>query len=303
MSTTAPTPQQWQERPSRRPRPNWHSAHRAGLTRGQRAADRLRDDMGSWTFIGLFLAAMAIWAVINAFDIAWDPYPYILLNLFLSMLAGLQGAILLIAAKRQDAIAAALAQHDFDTDASAKVEIDELLRMNRRQLLLIEQLITERIPSLTTNGEGIMDVDDDAIVSSLDEDHCWKLLERGRLGRLAVAFHGEPDIFPVNYVVDGRRLLFRTAPGSKLAQLAVNPRVAFEVDEFDDTFAASVVVRGDAERLESQREIDAADALGLAPWIPTLKYRWVQITATEIAGRRFLRVPEPDRYAESATDA
>jgi integrase len=51
----------------------------------------------------------------NAFEVSWDPYPYIVLNLFLSMLAGLQGAILLIAAKRQDAIAAALAQHDYAT--------------------------------------------------------------------------------------------------------------------------------------------------------------------------------------------
>ena len=57
------------------------------------------------------------------------------------MLAGLQGAILLIAAKRQDAIAAALAQHDYDTNVSAKNDIEELLMINRRQLDLIEQLL------------------------------------------------------------------------------------------------------------------------------------------------------------------
>ena len=71
---------------------------------------------------------------------AWDPYPFILLNLFLSMLAGLQGAILLIAAKRQDAISAALAQHDFDTNLAAKKEIEELMAINKRQLEMLEDL-------------------------------------------------------------------------------------------------------------------------------------------------------------------
>jgi uncharacterized membrane protein len=70
----------------------------------------------------------------------WDPYPFILLNLFLSMLAGLQGAILLIAAKRQDAVAAALAQHDYETNLAAKHDIETLLEINQRQLELIEKL-------------------------------------------------------------------------------------------------------------------------------------------------------------------
>lgn len=91
---------------------DWHAEHSERLTLGQRAADRLRNGMGSWYFIAVFIAFMVIWALVNAGGSGWDPYPYILLNLFLSMLAGLQGAILLIAAKRQDAIAAALSRHD-----------------------------------------------------------------------------------------------------------------------------------------------------------------------------------------------
>jgi uncharacterized membrane protein len=78
--------------------------------------------------------------VVNLTAVAWDPYPYILLNLFLSMLAGLQGAILLIAAKRQDAIAAALAQHDYETNLAAKKEIEELMAINRLQLELLREL-------------------------------------------------------------------------------------------------------------------------------------------------------------------
>ncbi|TDN92075.1 pyridoxamine 5'-phosphate oxidase family protein [Microbacterium sp. BK668] len=142
----------------------------------------------------------------------------------------------------------------------------------------------------------------DAVVT-LTEEQCWNLLSRGELGRLALAADSEPDIFPVNYVVDGPRLLFRTAPGSKLAELTDNPRVAFEVDEFDDSSAASVIVKGVAKRLELQSEIDAADALPLSPWIPTLKYRWVRIAPTQISGRWFRRTAEPARYRASSDDS
>lgn len=144
-----------------------------------------------------------------------------------------------------------------------------------------------------------MESTDDEIISTLREEDCWALLERCELGRLAVCIRGKPDIFPVNYVTDGPRILFRTAPGSKLAALSAAPDVAFEVDEYDDMQAASVVVRGVAAQLELLRDIEAADALPLAPWTPTLKYRWVQIVPRSISGRRFERGPEPDRYVAS----
>lgn len=122
---------------------NWHTKAISNLSRGERAADLMRNGMGSWAFVGSFVAFMIVWAITNTAlgGHGWDPYPFILLNLFLSMLAGLQGAILLIAAKRQDAISAALAQHDYDTNVAAKNDIEELLMVNRRQLDLIEQLL------------------------------------------------------------------------------------------------------------------------------------------------------------------
>ena len=125
----------------------WHQQHQKSLTTGERAADTMRNSMGSWRFVGGFLLFMALWAVANSFASGWDPYPFILLNLFLSMLAGLQGAILLISAKRQDAIAAALAQHDFDTNTAAKIDIEALLAINNRQLAMISDLhaILERL--------------------------------------------------------------------------------------------------------------------------------------------------------------
>jgi uncharacterized membrane protein len=130
-------------RPPRRPISNWHRDERLSLTRGERAADWLRNGMGSWAFVAGFGVVMVVWAFVNTALTGWDPYPFILLNLFLSMLAGLQGAILLIAAKRQDAIAAALAQHDFETNLAAKREIEELMEINRTQLEILRDLRAE----------------------------------------------------------------------------------------------------------------------------------------------------------------
>ncbi len=119
---------------------NWHADHTAKLTRGERAADIMRNGMGSWAFVGSFVLFMVIWAILNSTGLSWDAYPFILLNLFLSMLAGLQGAILLIAAKRQDALAAALAQHDYDTNIAAKADIEKLLTINRNQLEMLDEM-------------------------------------------------------------------------------------------------------------------------------------------------------------------
>ena len=90
-----------------------HPGVRAGkeLTLGERAADRMRNGMGSWGFVAAFTMFMALWMLLNG-KTGPDPYPYILLNLALSSLAGLQGAILLIAAKRSDQISSELAMYD-----------------------------------------------------------------------------------------------------------------------------------------------------------------------------------------------
>ena len=132
---------------------HWHKhpGVRSGeqLTRGERAADRMRSVMGSWPFVFGFFTIMIIWAIVNSVFYlggkngkhGFDPYPYILLNLFLSMVAGLQGAILLIAAKRSDQISSQLAQHDYETDTNAVKSIEavhdrleEMATDNRRLL-------------------------------------------------------------------------------------------------------------------------------------------------------------------------
>lgn len=100
--------------------------------------------MGSWGFVFLFIIFMATWAIFNTIAAIhhWDKYPFILLNLFLSMLAALQGAILLIAAKRMDAISAAMAEHDYQTNVQAKKEVEELMELNHEQLKRIDELIS-----------------------------------------------------------------------------------------------------------------------------------------------------------------
>jgi uncharacterized membrane protein len=105
-----------------------HPAVRTGdqLTLGERSADRLRNSMGSWTFVLGALAFLAIWMLYNRGS-GFDPFPFILLNLVLSCLAALQGAILLIAAKRSDQIAQELALHDFETDENAAALLKELV--------------------------------------------------------------------------------------------------------------------------------------------------------------------------------
>lgn len=122
---------------------NWHRAHKAKLSAGDRAADRLRNGMGSWMFVFLFILFMGFWAALNTVAGLhhWDEYPFILLNLFLSMLAGLQGAILLIAAKRADAVSAAMAENDYQTNVRAEQEVKELMNINRRQLELLEEIL------------------------------------------------------------------------------------------------------------------------------------------------------------------
>lgn len=131
---------------------------------------------------------------------------------------------------------------------------------------------------------------------SLNGDECWRLLQTSSLGRLAVSFSGQPDIFPVNYVASDGRLFFRTAEGTKLVQVLINELIAFETDGVRSDEAWSVVVKGTARILQKQSEIDAADRLPLRPLIPTLKYVFVEITPQEMTGRRFVPGLEPERY-------
>jgi uncharacterized protein len=131
-------------------------------------------------------------------------------------------------------------------------------------------------------------------IVDLSADECWRLLRTAEVGRLAIGVAGEPEIFPVNFVVDGQDVVFRTAEGTKLAALTVSSRVAFEIDGYlpDVGEAWSVVVKGWAQRLDHFPEIYAAEDLPLFPWHAGPKQWFVRIRSTQVTGRRFTVVRE-----------
>lgn len=94
--------------------------------------------MGSWAFVFSALIFLAGWMLGNR-NVGFDPYPFILLNLVLSCLAAMQGAILLIAAKRADQISSELALHDFQTN----VEADEIVKAIHRLTREIHQRVVD----------------------------------------------------------------------------------------------------------------------------------------------------------------
>lgn len=122
------------------------------------------------------------------------------------------------------------------------------------------------------------------------------MLGRCQHGRLAVSVLNEPDIFPINFIAHDGVLLMRTNPGTKLAELTINEKVAFEAETITGNEAWSVVVKGTARILESQTEIDEADRLPLRTWTATRKYTYVEITPIKVYGRHFDLGPELDRY-------
>ncbi len=134
------------------------------LTFGQRLADQVAMFGGSWTFIIIFGAILFSWVLLNTFLLArrgntFDPYPYILLNLFLSMLAAIQAPIILMSQNRQSVKDRLDAAHDYEVNLKAELEIlslheklDELrdkkwvglITMQQEQIGLLTQLMKER---------------------------------------------------------------------------------------------------------------------------------------------------------------
>jgi uncharacterized membrane protein len=124
------------------------------LTVGERCADYMRKGMGSWAFVFGAIIFLGGWIAINVIvkrngGHAFDAYPFILLNLCLSCLAAMQGAILLIAAKRSDQISSELAAHDLEVN-----ERSERLIQENTELTKIVKDLTESIHHLLTNRDA-----------------------------------------------------------------------------------------------------------------------------------------------------
>jgi nitroimidazol reductase NimA-like FMN-containing flavoprotein (pyridoxamine 5'-phosphate oxidase superfamily) len=134
----------------------------------------------------------------------------------------------------------------------------------------------------------------DEPVTVLSEDESWRRLGGVALGRLVTTFAGEPEIFPVNYVVQKRTVLFRTSEGTKLFSAVANSVVLFEADDHTVAEGWSVIVRGRARVLRTDAEIAEAETAQLLPWTAIPKVHYVRVTPSEITGRDFKFGPEPD---------
>lgn len=153
------------------------------------------------------------------------------------------------------------------------------------------RILVDRNPRV----EAVMTLDADNPVADLTVEECWELLEGEELGRLAYRLVDEVHLVPLNYVVDGRALLFRTGSGNKLLAAALHSDVAFEIDWYDDQSAWSVVARGTLRRL-GEDEQHRLDSLPARSWLPTPKNDVVELTPTTVTGRRFL-LQRPDRVS------
>lgn len=132
-------------------------------TFGERMSDKVAEFGGSWTFIMLFGAFLVAWALINTFVLvtrAFDPYPYIFLNLLLSMIAAIQAPIIMMSQNRQAQKDRENAGHDYEVNLKAELEIMGLHEK-------LDQLRSEQITRLLSYQQEQM-----AILTNL--------LERGR---------------------------------------------------------------------------------------------------------------------------
>ncbi|GFG50308.1 pyridoxamine 5'-phosphate oxidase [Mycolicibacterium agri] len=137
--------------------------------------------------------------------------------------------------------------------------------------------------------------DDLRPVRILPETECWDLLSSCSLGRLVTSVDGAPEIFPVNYAVQRRTVLFRTAEGTKLVSTAINRNVLFEADGHNTAEGWSVIVKGLAQALSTDEDIAEAERAQLLPWTVTDKPHYVRIRPVSVTGRRFMFGSQPDR--------
>ena len=134
-------------------------------------------------------------------------------------------------------------------------------------------------------------------VTILPEHECWDLLAGVALGRVVTSVDGQPEIFPVNYVVQRRTVLFRTAEGTKLVSTAINNRVLFEVDDHNVAEGWSVIIKGRARSLRTNEQIEEAERAQLLPWTTSEKTHYVRVVPEMVTGRRFRFGPPLEKSA------
>jgi nitroimidazol reductase NimA-like FMN-containing flavoprotein (pyridoxamine 5'-phosphate oxidase superfamily) len=134
-----------------------------------------------------------------------------------------------------------------------------------------------------------MSPEDHRRLEALSRADCLRLLAEhpARVGRVAAAAE-RPDILPVNYVLDGGTVVFRTAAGKKLDAAVRGRYVAFQVDTVDAGWRNgwSVLIRGWAEEITDPEELARVRRLPLDSWAPDTQDHYVRITPEIVSGRR-----------------
>jgi uncharacterized protein len=130
---------------------------------------------------------------------------------------------------------------------------------------------------------------DHAGLEILPFEVCLRLLASVPVGRVGFFADGELVILPVNHVVDGQDLVFRTARGAKLSAAEGQDLVAFEADEYDEQTRSgwSVLVTGRAEVVYEEADVQRLSRRGLHPWVSAVEDPfWIRIRATSVSGRQ-----------------
>ena len=127
-------------------------------------------------------------------------------------------------------------------------------------------------------------------IEVIHRDECLALAATQPVGRLAVVDHGRPHVVPVNFVLDGEDVVFRSFPGTKVDRLLDGP-VCFEVDDVDAATRTgwSVVIHGRGEevtRWDPAERRERLERLGVDPWAEGEKPHLVRIVAATVTGRR-----------------
>lgn len=124
------------------------------LTRGQRAADALARTMGSWRFLIIQTVLLGAWVVLNLVAVVrhWDPYPFILMNLMLSMQAAYAAPILMMSQNRLAEMDRAEAHRDLETDLRAEREVRQMMAHLERQDLMLRAIIARLDPEAPLPG-------------------------------------------------------------------------------------------------------------------------------------------------------
>jgi uncharacterized membrane protein len=136
----------------------------ASLSIGERIADKVAVFGGSWRFIFIFFGVMAVWIVANSIFLLkdpFDPYPYILLNLVLSLLAAIQAPVIMMSQNRQEARDRLRAENDFRINLKAELEVraigdklDQLIHHQWAHLLEVQQIQMEMIEDLVAGRKA-----------------------------------------------------------------------------------------------------------------------------------------------------